>query len=84
MFTRNSNPAAVKATQEAARKYVESKFGGRVEMCTPIRRTRPEALANGSALANGNGNATLQREESNPRKRSLSRALDAAEWSQPL
>ena len=67
----------VRRAQEAARKYVESRFGGKVEMATPIRRPRTSNLANlpnGPLVSGG-----LRREESNPRKRSLSAVLDAVE-----
>ena len=79
MFTRNSHPDVVRATQEAAREYVKHRFGGSVQMATPIRRKRPMNLPNGIS-----GNGVLQREDSNPRKRSLSQALDAAEQFQQL
>lgn len=73
MFTRNSHPDVVRATQEAAREYVKHRFGGMVQMATPIRRKRPANLPNGTSST-----GALQREDSNPRKRSLSQALDAA------
>lgn len=79
VFTRNSHPDVVRATQEAAREYVKHRFGGTVQMATPIRRKRPVNLPNGIS-----GNGVLQREDSNPRKRSLSQALDAAEQYQQL
>ena len=73
VFTRDSNPEVVRATQEAAREYVKHRFGGSVQMATPIRRRHPSNLPNGMPA-----NGSLQREDSNPRKRSLSQALDAA------
>ena len=79
MFTRNSHPDVVRATQEAAREYVKHRFGGTVHMATPIRRRRPSNLPNGVS-----GNGVLQREDSNPRKRSLSQALDAVEQPSEL
>ena len=79
MFTRNSNPEVVKATQEAVRNYVGRRFGGKVEMATPIRRCRPSRIPNVATANCATANGSLQREDSNPRKRSLSQALDAAE-----
>ncbi len=78
IFTRNSDPEVVRRTQEAARKYVEIKFGGRVEMATPIKRpcSHLANLPNGSQATGG-----LQRDQSKSRKRNLNAVLDAVELS---
>ena len=51
VFTRNSAPEVVEATQEAMRKFLKEQYGARVEACTPIRKKRPVAEPCGPAEA---------------------------------
>ncbi|CAK0787043.1 hypothetical protein CVIRNUC_010259 [Coccomyxa viridis] len=43
VFTRNSAPEVVEATQAAMREFLREQYGARVEACTPIRKKRPVA-----------------------------------------
>lgn len=38
IYSRDSSPAVVGATQEAFRRWLEQRFGDRVQLCTPARR----------------------------------------------
>ncbi|CAL8464238.1 g3773 [Coccomyxa elongata] len=58
IYSRDSSPAVVAATQEAFRSWLRQRFGDRVQLCTPARRLRNEL-------------PPVVRLEGNPRKRSL-------------
>ncbi|KAK9918697.1 hypothetical protein WJX75_006087 [Coccomyxa subellipsoidea] len=62
IYSRDSSPAVVGATQEAFRRWLEQRFGDRVQLCTPARRLRNEL-------------PPMTRLEGNPRKRSLDGAF---------
>ena len=49
VFTRNSAPEVVEATQAAMREFLREQYGARVEACTPIRKKRPVAEPCGPA-----------------------------------
>ena len=49
VFTRNSAPEVVEATQAAMREFLREQYGKRVEACTPIRKKRPTAEPCGPA-----------------------------------
>ena len=53
VFTRNSAPEVVEATQAAMREFLREHYGARVEACTPIRKKRPIAEPCGPAEING-------------------------------
>lgn len=38
IYSKDSSPAVVAATQEAFRAWLEQRFGDRVQLCTPARK----------------------------------------------
>ena len=53
VFTRNSAPEVVEATQQAVREFIGEKYGTRVEACTPVRKKRPVMEPSDPAEAGG-------------------------------
>ena len=49
IYSRDSSPAVVAATQEAFRSWLRQRFGDRVQLCTPARRWGPCAASYASS-----------------------------------